>query len=216
MHPANIQNSQLPSGWRWVKLGEVCDYNSGIWGDEPDNSPMCYPVLRSNNIRHGKMVFDDIAIRKVDEKYLLTKTLNDGDILVTTSSGSKDLLGKSAIFVSPKKEKTYLFSNFSMRLRPKPEIIDPFYLYFYLQSPEAKEILKSLQDTTTGLRNMDRKEFLNQMIPLPPLSEQKRIAGKIKGLLQEVENARTACEKQLETINTLPQSILKKAFAGEL
>jgi len=56
----------------------------------------------------------------------------------------------------------------------------------------------------------------NLKIPLPPFSEQRRIASKIQDLMQEVEHARTACEEQLEAIKALPQAILRKAFRGEL
>lgn len=201
--------------WERKRLGEVCEYDSGIWGEEPDNTESCYFVLRSNNIQDGKMVFSEIAVRKIDPKHVESKTLKIGDILVTTSSGSKDLLGKSAIFIPPD-DRVYLFSNFTMRLKSKPEIVDYFYLYFYLQSPAAKEILRSIQDTTTGLRNLDRKEFLNQQIPLPPLSTQHRIANYLKEKMAYVEKLRTSIEKQLEAINALPQAYLRKAFRGEL
>jgi type I restriction enzyme S subunit len=205
----NRQN--LPAGWKWVKLGEVCESSSGVWGEEPDSNSICYPVLRSNNIRDGKIILDDIALRKVEAKYIESKALKYGDILVTTSSGSEDLLGKSAIFI-PTNDKVYLFSNFTMRLRPLPTLIDNFYCYFYLQSPDAKKVLQLLQATTTGLRNLNRKEFLNQTIPLPPLSEQKRIAAKLKEIMNEVDNARTACEKQLEAAKALPSAYLREVF----
>jgi len=53
-------------------------------------------------------------------------------------------------------------------------------------------------------------------IPLPPLSEQKRIAGVLREQMGAVERARRAIEEQLEAINKLPAAILKKAFNGEL
>jgi restriction endonuclease S subunit len=210
-----VFQSEEAKKWERKRLGEVCEYSSGIWGDEPDGSPKCYFVLRSNNIKNAKIVFDEIAIRKVESKYLVNKSLKFGDILVTTSSGSKDLLGKSAIFIPPD-DKIYLFSNFTMRLRAISESIDCFYLYFYLQSPRAKEVVQLIQDTTTGLRNLDRKEFSNQSVPLPPIEEQKRIAAKLKEKMVEVDKLRTSIEKQLEAINALPQAILRKAFRGEL
>lgn len=142
------------------------------------------------------------------------KSLKSGDILVTTSSESKNLLGKSAIFI-PLDDKIYFFSNFMMRLRCKP-IVDFFYLYRYLQSPEAKNVLQLIQDTTTGLRNLDRKEFLNQSIPLPSLEPQHHIAAELKEKMAYVEKVRIGIEKQLEVINTFPQAILRKAFRGEL
>lgn len=211
----DVFESEEAKKWERKRLGEVCKYDSGIWGDEPDGSSECYFVLRSNNIKEGKMIFDDIAVRRVESRHLPNKLLKIGDILVTTSSGSKDLLGKSAIFIPPD-DKVYLFSNFTMRLRSKPEIINCFYLFFYLQSHEAKNVLQLIQDTTTGLRNLDRKEFLNQSIPFPPLSEQHRITAELKQKMAEVEKLRTAIEKQLEAISALPQAILRKAFNGEL
>lgn len=207
--------SEEAKKWEKKTVEEVCEYGSGIWGDEPDNSFNCYPILRSNNIREGKMVFDEIAIRKVQPRYVTAKALEFGDILVATSSGSKDLVGKSAIFV-PSDNKVYLFSNFTMRLRANLEVMDACYLYFYLQSPRAKKVLQLIQDTTTGLRNLDRKEFLNQLIPIPPLSEQHRIAAKLREKIVQVEKLHTSIENQLEALNTLFQAISRKAFRGEL
>lgn len=206
---------KIPKNWRWVKLGEVCEFDSGVWGDEPTGSSECYPVLRSNNIHNGQMVFDDIAIRKINAKYVNTKKLKTGNILITTSSGSRDLLGKSAIFIQPSDGKTYLFSNFTMRLSPKDEFIDSLFLYFYFQSPEAKEVLKTLQDTTTGLRNLDRKQFMSQLIPLSPISDQKYIAAKIQELMQEVKQAKESCEKQLEASQALPSAYLREVFESD-
>lgn len=212
-----VFESEEAKKWERKRLGEVCDANSGVWGDPADNSPSCYPVLRSNNIQRGEMVFFDIAVRKIAAPDTVgKKRLRTGDILVTTSSGSKDLLGKSALFVEPSNGGTYLFSNFTMRLRPKRETIEPLFLRFYLQSPRAKQILTTLQDTTTGLRNLDRKEFLAQTIPLPSLLTQQCIASELRDKMAHAEKLKAAIEKQLNAINVLPQAILKKAFRGEL
>ena len=203
--------------WERRRLGDVCDADSGVWGDIADGSSSCYPVLRSNNIQDGKMIFDDTAIRRITGPNIIeNKRLRTSDILVTTSSGSKDLLGKSALFVQPSNGKIYLFSNFTMRLGPKLEIMEPHFLYFYLQSPEATQILMLLQDTTTGLRNLDRKEFLNQAIPIPPLTTQQRIASGLTEKITYAENLKAAIEKQLDAMKALPQAILRNAFSGEL
>jgi len=188
-----IFESEEARKWEKRRLGEVCDGDSGVWGDVPDSSKDCYPILRSNNIQDGTMVLGDVVIRKVIEPSIVeAKSLRTGDILVTTSSGSKDLLGKSALFFQPSDGQKYLFSNFTMRLRPKAQIIEPFFLYFYLQSSKAKQVLRLLQDTTTGLRNLDRKGFLAQAISLPPLPEQKRIAAELQDRIASAERLK-AC-----------------------
>lgn len=212
-----VFESEEAKKWERKRLGEVCDADSGAWGDLNDNSPSCYPVLRSNNIQDGQMVLNDIAIRKIAKADIVDKKrLKTGDILVTTSSGSKDLLGKSALFIQPSNKGTYLFSNFTMRLRLRREISEPLFLYLYLQSPRAKQILTVLQDTTTGLRNLDRKEFLAQIIPVPSPPIQQRLTSELKEKMTQAEKLKAAIEKQLEAINALPQAILRRAFRGEL
>lgn len=61
------------------------------------------------------------------------------------------------------------------------------------------------------------KDYLADVdIPLPLLPEQKRIASILNENLAAVEKARKAAEEQLEAINVLPSSLLKKAMSGEL
>jgi type I restriction enzyme S subunit len=212
-----VFESEETKRWERRRLGEVCNAGSGVWGDPVDNSPNCFPILRSNNIQNGTMVFDDIAVRKIGEPSTLDeKRLATGDILVTTSSGSKDLLGKSALFAQPSDGQKYLFSNFTMRLRPNEEFVEPTFLYFYLQSPRAKQVLTLLQDTTTGLRNLDRTEFLDQTVPIPLLTQQQRITAGLQERMANAERLKESIEKQLEAIKALPQAILRKAFRGEL
>jgi len=53
-------------------------------------------------------------------------------------------------------------------------------------------------------------------IPLPSLKIQQRIASELKEKMFYVDKFRAGIEKQLETINALPQAILRKTFIGEL
>jgi len=52
-------------------------------------------------------------------------------------------------------------------------------------------------------------------IPLPPLSEQRQIAGKIEELMQDVDRARAACKKQLESARALAGAYLRQVFESE-
>jgi type I restriction enzyme S subunit len=53
-------------------------------------------------------------------------------------------------------------------------------------------------------------------IPLPPLSEQRRIAGILREQMAAVERARATAEAELEAIEALPAALLRRAFSGEL
>ena len=162
--------------WTETNLSKVLeDYQNGTWGLPPKEDGYDLPVLRSTNIQNATLVLDDVAFRSVPQKSAKRYKLLDGDILVTTSSGSRDLIGKNALFHQPGDGQSYLFSNFTLRLRPRRDVINPRYLHLYLNSTEAKAELLRLQNTTSGLRNLPIPLYLSQTVPLPPISEQRRI-----------------------------------------
>ena len=162
--------------WTETNLSKVLeDYQNGTWGLPPKEDGYDLPVLRSTNIQNATLVLDDVAFRSVPQKSAKRYKLLDGDILVTTSSGSRDLIGKNALFHQPGDGQSYLFSNFTLRLRPRRDVINPRYLHLYLNSTKAKAELLRLQNTTSGLRNLPIPLYLSQTVPLPPLSEQRRI-----------------------------------------
>jgi len=53
-------------------------------------------------------------------------------------------------------------------------------------------------------------------IPIPPLSEQHQIFFYLKEKMAQVENIQSAIRNQQAGLDALPQSILRKAFRGEL
>jgi type I restriction enzyme S subunit len=53
-------------------------------------------------------------------------------------------------------------------------------------------------------------------VPLPPLTEQKRIAALLNEKMAAAQKARAAAEEELSTINALPGALLRRAFNGEL
>ena len=163
--------------WSQVPLRALLQAaGSGTWGQEPNGPDETYPVLRSTNIRDGRLTFDDVAFRSVPEEIAERYMLREDDILVTTSSGSSQLLGKNAIVESlPPQWPRCLFSNFTWRLRPNPSLVHPRFVYFYLNSRSARAELQRIQSTTSGLRNLNTTLYLDQPVPLAPLSEQRRI-----------------------------------------
>jgi len=162
--------------WSETRLSVVLeDYQSGTWGSPPKEDGSDFPVLRSTNIHDAALVLNDVALRSVPPKSAKRYKLIDGDIIVTTSSGSKHLIGKNALFKQPEDEHCYLYSNFTLRLSPRRDVIVPRYLHLYLNSSKAKAELLRIQSTTSGLRNLPIPIYLAQTLPLPPPSEQRRI-----------------------------------------
>ncbi|MCB9365896.1 MAG: restriction endonuclease subunit S [Calditrichaeota bacterium] len=162
--------------WQYTSLSTaLVEAQTGIWGAPPLENDTDHPVLRSTNIHEGALVLDDIAMRQVTKKAAERYQLRNGDILITTSSGSERLIGKNAFFEQPSDGRQYLFSNFTLRCRPNSKVVSPRYLFYFLNSTKAKAELIRIQSTTSGLRNLNVSLYLLQQIPIPPQSEQKRI-----------------------------------------
>lgn len=208
------QNSPLPSGWRWVRLGEVLkeplknglnyrkeDFGAGI------KFVNVLDVFCPANINTTKLDRINIPTKDVGKYQLRT-----GDILIVRSSLKREGVAYPALFIED--EEPVVFCGFLIRIRPNKEKVGPFYLLNYLRSSIAREKLVGDSDTVT-ITNIDQGTLLSLNIPLPPLSDQKRIAAKLQELIQEVECAQTACEKQLKAVQALPSAYLREIFESE-
>ena len=155
----------------------------GAWGEEsaPGSG---YPVLRSTNMRGSYVDVTGAAWRDVSPIHVERCSLETGDILVTKSSGSSDLVGKAALFVHPGDAEIYLFSNFTLRLRPNSNVVVPEFLAWFLRSPQALMWRYEAQHTAVGLRNLKTKDFLAQSVPVPSAHVQKAVVHYLNALEQ--------------------------------
>ena len=76
----------------------------------------------------------------------------------------------------------------------------------------------NLQGYVTGTTRLKLTQAaLNRIpVPLPPLAEQRRIVAEVERRLSAIQKAEAAVEANLARAERLRQSILKRAFAGEL
>ena len=98
-------------------------------------------------------------------------------------------------------------------MRPKAEVL-PEYLYWFARSPGFVDSL-SAQATGAVYLSVSDRQVRDQLIPLPPLSEQRRITAVLYDRMATVEKARTACEEQLEAARELPSVCLDEAFKSK-
>ena len=207
---------ELPEGWEWATLESVLEsHRGGVWGPEAENGKG-YPVLRSTNMRGSKLDFSEIARCEISDEVAKSAALKQGDIIVSKSSGSPHLVGLPALFEGSPDGQIYLYSNFTMRLRPIQERILPRYLFHFLAGAKAEADRRTMSQDTAGLRNLKTSEYLSQVLPRPPLPEQHHIVEKIERLFAESCTAREALDKVPALLKRFRQSVLAKAFRGEL
>jgi type I restriction enzyme S subunit len=202
-------DAPLPQGWRWVKLGEVCDVVNGFGFPEhlQGRKDLPFPFIKVSDMNtEGSEIVVSYAANSVDDELLTLvrgKTYPAGTIIFPKVGGAlltnkKRVLGRRATF-----------DNNVMGLVPKS--VDSEWLYYWMLTIDLRELAN-----TQALPSIRQSEVAALSHPLPPLPEQRRIAGILKEQMAAVEKARAAAEAQLSEINALPSALLRQAFSGLL
>jgi len=178
-----MENKQeLPAGWKWVKLGEVCQFEYGTGLPERDRINGSVPVFGSNGI----VGYHSVSITK-------------GPTIIVGRKGSIGQVNYSIESCWPIDTTYYIDSS-----KTNCELI---WLYWLL-----KWLRLDLLNKATGVPGLNREDAYSQLVPLPPLSEQRRIAEKLKAMMDEIEEAKASIEKQLEAAKALPSAYLREVF----
>lgn len=182
-----------------MRLGDVIEQIRGVSykpSDLNDNlSDDSVVLLRANNIQDGKIVLDDVVYvskSKVSE----SQFLRQGDILVCTSSGSKELVGKAALIGE---DLPMVFGAFCKVVRPKIECCK--YMGHFFQSPYYR---KHISEVSAGanINNLRNEHIADLHFPLPPLEEQRRIAAVLDKVSDLIAKRRTQLNKLDELVKS--------------
>ncbi|MDV7070799.1 restriction endonuclease subunit S [Citrobacter werkmanii] len=171
-------------------------------------------VLRIPNIGPGYIINNNLKYADFDPKESATLKLKEGDLLLIRSNGSIDLVGKVAVISENDIE--YLYAGYLIRVRPNKERAVPKYISYCLQSPQLRQIIENIARSTSGVNNINSKELASLEIPLPPLPEQHEIVRRVEQLFAWADTIEKQVNSALTRVNSLTQSILAKAFRGEL
>ena len=166
---------EIPSNWEWCRVRNVSNSYIGLTYKPTDIDEKGTIVLRSCNIRNGKLALDDIVrvSSSISEKLLI----EENDIIICARNGSKRLVGKSALIRNLTEPMT--FGAF-MAICKTP-IYE--YMFAYLQSDLFFGQLRDVSNTTT-INQLTQNKFNDFLFPIPPVKEQERIAFKISQLFQ--------------------------------
>lgn len=175
----------------------------------PPKSEFGEPMLSAQNIFNGKILFEDYRLIKsqdFEEEYKRAN-VEPGDVLLTIVG----TIGRSTVV--PEKIKRFTLQR-SVALI-KPNAINPYYLSFYLRSPESQLFFQQ-NSKGTAQKGIYLNSLKNLPVSLAPLPEQRAIVSKIEMLFSELDNGIANLKLAQEQLKVYRQAVLKKAFEGEL
>ncbi len=204
---------ELPPGWVWATFEATSEVQGGIQ-KQPKRRPVdnAYPYLRVANVLRGKLDLSEITEFELFREELDTYRLEPGDLLIVEGNGSRDQIGRCAIWLG--EIENCVHQNHIIRARFSG--IMPEYVAHYLNSPTGIENMMFVASSTSGLYTLSVGKVNMIFFPLPPIQEQKRIVDEIERLVSIVDELTEYTKASLQRAERLRQSILKEAFAGRL
>ncbi len=204
------ENYKLPQGWEWKSLGEIANTSSG---GTPSRNKKEYwengniKWLKSGELNDGYIDFIEENITEEAIKNSSAKIFQKGTLLIAMYGATAGKLGilnldsttNQAICAFLHKDKNIKFLEKFL-----------FYFLFFLRD-------KIIKDSFGGAQpNINQTYIKNLQIPLPPIKEQEQIASHLDELSSHVKNLKQNYQAQIKNLQELKNSLLDKAFKGNL
>ena len=201
---------ELPEGWAWARLSEACELVVDCHNKTAPYQASGIPLVRTPSIRDMKLNFDE-SIRYVsNETYQFWSKRCPplpGDILFTREAP----MGEAAIIPEGK---MVCMGQRIMLLRPG-NFLSSKYLLCATQAPLFKKISDEVA-VGTGVKHLRVGDVERLIFPICSKNEQIEIANQLDARLSEADQLELTLTTSLQQAETLRQSILKRAFSGQL
>ncbi len=197
----------IPANWRWAKIGEIFDLVNGKAFKPTDWAEQGVPIVRIQNLNDPNAPYNYFS-GEIEDKYML----QGGELLFSWSGTPGTSFG------------AFIWEGGVAVLNQHIFIVYPRihldHKYAKLALNGELRIFISKAHGGAGLKHITRKEFDSCVLPIPPLSEQKRIVAKIEELIPLIDRYEQAWSR-LEDFNQrfpgdMQKSILQMAIQGKL
>jgi len=198
----------IPQTWRWVNLPKTGEMSRGKSRHRPRNAPFLfggpYPFIQTGDISQSggritahKQTYSEAGLRQ--SRLWPIKT-----VCITIAAN----IAESALLTYPA-----CFPDSVVGIIPDEAVSFPEYLEFFIRT--AKSDLSTFAPATAQ-KNINIKILSDVLIPLPPLFEQHEIVRRIEALFKIADQIEERYIIARTYVDKLTQSILAKAFRGEL
>lgn len=196
------------SEWKKYKLGEVCTkIGSGATprgGQESYSVEGKYALIRSQNVLDFSFSYNGLAfINEAQANKLSNVALEKDDVLLNITGDSVARVCQVPNSLLPARVNQHVAI-----IRPQKEMLDNFFLKYYLLNPTFKKFLLNIS-AVGATRNAITKGMIEGLsINLPDLKTQYRITS----ILSSLDDAIELNQQINKTLNEIPKAIFKEWF----
>ena len=203
--PENFPRYEIPNTWVKSSIGNFCDFQQGMQIAKSDRFQEAgenrLPILRIGNYATGfteNVDYVDITYNSLiasEDDLILTRTGETRGLVLTGFKG--------------------VFHNNTFRINYNDSLITRSYLYFALQELRTQNYILEVSGRSAQ-PDLTHKKFGPCPISVPPLEEQTEIVRLVDQYFAFADTIEKQVQKAQQRVDKLTQSILAKAFRGEL
>lgn len=172
---------ELPQGWEWVRLGDICAYiqrgKGPVYAESSEHRVVSQKCVRWHGLDLAPARFvtpESLA------KYEPIRFLQAGDLLWnSTGTGT---IGRACL-VPFEHENAGLVADSHVTV-VRPVQISSGFLWRWIQSPYVLSEIEGSASGTTNQIELNTSTVVNHLVPLPPLAEQPRIVTRVEALMR--------------------------------
>ena len=196
---------EIPESWQLRTIQEVCDKIIDYRGKTPQFVDSGVVHLRSSNVKEGRLALNQITYVS-EETYasFMKRGFPKADDVIFTTEGP---LGESAM-VPPNFR--FSLAQRMIVLRANEKILNPRFLLFVLYSEQVKKDYFG-RSTGSTVKGISSKSFQQVQVPLPSLSEQRKIAN----VFTAVDARIAALEHETARLDELFHAMLEELMTGK-
>lgn len=189
------------------RLTDVADHCLGKMLDKTKNKGMLRPYLRNINVRWFQIDTSDMLQMRIEDHEVTRYSVERGDLLICEGGYP----GRAAIWDRNEPE---FFQKALHRVRCSDSRYNRWILYYLYFQDSIGELRKLF--TGAGIQHPTGKVLANLELSWPPAGQLDSLLAGISVLHEEVTRLEVVYAQKLAALESLKQSLLQKAFSGEL
>lgn len=189
------------------RVGDVAVHSLGKMLDKNKNKGTLRPYLRNLNVRWFTVDTADLLEMRITDAEVERYTVRKGDLLICEGGYP----GRSSIW---EQDEEIFFQKALHRVRFEDEAYSRLLMYYLFMSHQSGALQKHCSGA--GIQHFTGQSLAKFEMPFPTLDVAKEMIGKIEEMQRISTELEGHFQQKLQDLDDLRQSLLQKAFAGEL
>jgi type I restriction enzyme S subunit len=201
-----------PMGWEIRAIEKILDRKSqnGLYLTQDKYKSTGIEMVHMSDAFYGIVSPGNLKRVTLTDQELERYKLSANDLLLARRSLTYEGAAKPCLI--PEYSKNLVYESSLIRITPKKELANSFYLYFFFSNKGARNKFINKYISRSTISGINNKGLNSINIPLPPITLQNQFAERIQLIEQQKQQAQASLEKSEALFN----SLLQRAFTGEL